>query len=100
VGGAVGEPPVLFAEDIFQKRGKQMNAEVASKSHGKPRNGFLQIEHEEKTRSTFDAWTLDFKVNLHHITQTRRITMPKAIDHALQTFCNSFCHFFRSFTIV
>jgi hypothetical protein len=26
--------------------------------------------------------------------------MPKAIDHALITFCNSFCHFFRFFTIV
>ena len=49
---------------------------------------------------TFDAWTLNFKVNLHHTTQTRRITMPKAIDHALITFCNSFCHFFRSCTIV
>jgi hypothetical protein len=26
--------------------------------------------------------------------------MPKTIDHALITFYNSFCHFFRSFTIV
>ena len=57
-------------------------------------------EMEEKTTLTFDAWTLDFTVNLHHTTQTRRNTMPKAIDHALITFCNSFCHFFRSFTIV
>jgi hypothetical protein len=85
VGGAVGEPPVLFAEDIFQTRQAKMNAEVASKSHGKPRNGFLQIEHEEKTRSTFDAWTLDFTVHLHHTTQTRRNTMPKAPDHGLIT---------------
>jgi hypothetical protein len=49
---------------------------------------------------TFDEWTLDFTVNLHHTTQTRRNTMPKATDHALITFCNGFCHFFRSFTIV
>ena len=55
---------------------------------------------EEKTTLTFDAWTLDFTVNLHHTTQTRRNTMPKAIGHAPITFCNSFCHFFRSFTIV
>jgi hypothetical protein len=57
-------------------------------------------EMEEKTTLTFDEWTLDFTVNLHHTTQTRRITMHRAIDHALVTFCNSFCHFFRSFTIV
>ena len=44
--------------------------------------------------------TLDFTVNLHHTTQTRRNTMPKTIGHALITFYNSFCHFFRSFTIV
>jgi hypothetical protein len=42
----------------------------------------------------------DFTVNLHHTTQTRRNAMPKAIGHALVTFYNSFCHFFRSFTIV
>jgi hypothetical protein len=61
---------------------------------------FFLHEMEEKTTLTFDAWTLDFTVNLHHTTQTRRNTMPKAIGHALITFCNSFCHFFRSFTIV
>ena len=55
---------------------------------------------EEKSTLTFDEWTLDFTVNLHHTTQTRGITMPKATGHALITFCNSFCHFFRSFTIV
>ena len=57
-------------------------------------------EMEEKTTLTFDEWTLDFKVNLHCTTQTRRSTMPKATGHALITFCNSFCHFFRYFTIV
>ena len=72
---------------------------VASKSDRMPRNG-CEIEMEEKTTLTFDEWTLDFTVNLHHTTQTRRITMPKAIDHAPITFCNSFCHFFCSFTIV
>ena len=55
---------------------------------------------EDETRSTFDEMSLDFTVNLHHTTQTRRNTMPKAIDHALITFCNSFCHFFPSCTIV
>ena len=55
---------------------------------------------EEKTTLTFDEWTLDFTVHLHHTTHTRRSTMPKATDHALITFCNSFCRFFRSFTIV
>ena len=49
---------------------------------------------------TFDEWTLDFTVHLHHTTQTRRSTMTKATEHALITFCNSFCHFFRSSTIV
>ena len=67
---------------------------MASKSDGKPRN----VKMEEETRLMFDAWTLDFTVNLHHTTQTRRNTMPKAIDHALITFCNNFCRFFRSFT--
>ena len=38
--GAVGEPPVLFAEDILQTRRAKYLSEVASKSHGKPRNGF------------------------------------------------------------
>ena len=98
-GGEVGEPPVLFAEDILQNERRAKNLpKVASKSDRKPRNGFLQME--EKTTLTFDAWTLDFTVNLHHTTQTRRNTMPKAIGHAPITFCNSFCHYFRSFTNV
>jgi hypothetical protein len=37
VGGAVGEPPVLFAEDIFQNEAsKYLPEKVASKSDGKP----------------------------------------------------------------
>ena len=60
----------------------------------------LANEMEEKTTLAFDEWTLDFTGHLHHTTQTRRSPMPKATGHALITFCNSSCHFFRSFTIV
>jgi hypothetical protein len=48
VGGAVGEPPVLFAEDIFQNEASKNLPEVASKSDGKPRNGFLQMKWKKK----------------------------------------------------
>jgi len=95
-----GGAELLLEDDIIYEKEVNKNwpevQEVTSKSDRKPRN----VKMEEETRSTFDAWTLDFTVNLHHTTQTRRNTMPKAIDHALITFCNSFCHFFRSFTIV
>ena len=98
-GGAVEE--LLLEEDIFTKtRGEQNLPKVASKSDRMPRNGFPTNEMEEKTTLTFDEWTLDFTVHLHHTTQTRRSTMPKATEHALITFCNSFCHFFRSSTNV
>jgi hypothetical protein len=42
VGGAVGEPPVLFAEDILQNEASKIFAEVASKYDGKPRNAFYR----------------------------------------------------------
>jgi hypothetical protein len=53
-----------------------------------------------KSRCWVDELSLNLTVNLHYSTQTRRNTLPKAAEHALQTFCNSFCHVFRSFTIV
>ena len=37
--GAVGEPPVLFAEDIFQNEAKNCQ-KWPQKSDGKPRNGY------------------------------------------------------------
>ena len=43
-------------------------------------------EMEEKTTLTFDEWTLDFTVHLHHTTQPRRNTMLKVTDHGLITF--------------
>jgi hypothetical protein len=100
VGGAVGEPPVLFAEDIFQNEASKIFARSGLKKWREAPKWLFTNEMEEKTTLTFDEWTLDFKVNLHHTTQTRRNTMPKAIGHALITFCNSFRDFFRSFTIV
>jgi hypothetical protein len=63
-------------------------------------NATRSNEMEDKKQSTFDEMSLDFTVHLHHTTQTRRNTMPIATDHAPITFCNNFCHFFRSFTIV
>ena len=49
-GGAVGEPPVLFAADILQKERRAKFAESGLK---------------KKTRLTFDERTLYFTVNLH-----------------------------------
>jgi hypothetical protein len=47
-GGALGEPPVLFAEAILQNEASKIMLEVASKSDGKPRNGFLQMKWKKK----------------------------------------------------
>ena len=42
VGGAVGEPPVLFAEDIFQNESEQNICQKwPQSSDGKPRNAIL-----------------------------------------------------------
>jgi hypothetical protein len=48
VGGAVGEPPVLFAEDILQNEASKIFARSGLKSDGKPRNGFLQMKWKKK----------------------------------------------------
>jgi len=58
---------------------------VPQKVTGSPEMAFCK-QMEEKTTLTFDEMTLDFTVHLHHTTQTRRNTMPKATDHGLVNF--------------
>jgi hypothetical protein len=47
--GAVGEPPVLFAEDIFQNEASKIFTQKWLQiSDGKPRNGYLQMKWKKK----------------------------------------------------
>jgi hypothetical protein len=39
----VGEPPVLFVEDILQNEASKSCQKWPQNGDGKPRNGFLQI---------------------------------------------------------
>ena len=49
VGGAVGEPPVLFAEDILQNEASKIFVQKWPQiSDGKPRNGFLSRNYIQK----------------------------------------------------
>ena len=54
VGGAVGEPPVLFEEDIFQNEARAKFCQKWPQSNdGKPRNGNVHVYHLTKKCSTF-----------------------------------------------
>ena len=52
-GGAMGEPPVLFEEDIFQKRGEQNFASGLKAVTGSPEMAFYK-KMEEKNK--IDVW--------------------------------------------